>query len=518
MVERTPNHDLRKYEPGETDWTHSPDMQTIEERLVVRDEEANLGRYTPHEAATFIATDTGAVYDGDGDSWTSATRDVDVVKAGQVHSSKGYVHGRTLDERLAGRVANPAPPSWPVEMPEHVATYPTRDTPVVMIHSEGSHIEEYEELYPRMRERGLPWMMGATPGRLEKDDAEKLITTDQLKEMLLHGCEVGLYTGSGGIDEGGRLTEPSDNSDGVETMEDLLRIAREQKRDLEAKGFPVAHLQPRQGRGLNLGEYDEAQFYTVRSLFAASGHGWATAGNHYSATATTAKHGQSSTIIERSDQATAAEAKETIDRLTKRPKGRLRLFFHSHKVDDWSRLEEIFDYVVEQRDAGNLHVASSTGGLLIPWTLPEGDIVQESSPKFEDFGDSFWLPFGNDAAVENFDDDPYWAIGAMNGEERWGGLRTRDVQLNPHFTTMMVQFDARAPLGSAGVSVRADSFDGFPRAETSFTVDHTWETLYCPVGVPRSDTGNTEGKTKWELDIWTLADELHVKNVKIYPC
>ncbi|WP_459194041.1 polysaccharide deacetylase family protein [Halosimplex sp. J119] len=517
MVERTPNHDLRKYEPGETDWTHSPDMQTIEERLVVRDEEANRDRYTPHEAATFIATDTGAVYDGDGDSWTSATRGVDRVNADQVHSSNGFIHGCALDDRAAGRIMDPAPPSWPKAMPNHVATYPMRETPVVMIHSEGSHIEEYEELYPRMRERGLPWMMGATPARLEKD-VRQLIDTDQLKEMLLHGCEVSLYTGSGNIDDGGRLIGPNSNSDGVETMDDLLRIVREQKRDLEAKGFPVAHLQPRQGQGLNIGEFDEAQFYAVRSLFAASGHGWATHELKHSATASIAKHGQSSAIIERSDQATAAEAKEMIDRLIKRPKGRLRLFFHSHKVEDWPRLDEIFDYIVEQRDAGNLHVASSTGGMLIPWTLPEGDIVQESSPKFESFEDSFWHPFGNEATVENFGDDPYWSIGALHGEKPSGGLRARDVQLNPQFTTMMVQFDARAPLGSAAVSVRADSFENFPRAERSFSVDHNWNTVYCPVGVPRGDTGRVDIKTKWELDIWTSADEVHVKNVKIYPC
>ncbi|WP_135366305.1 polysaccharide deacetylase family protein [Halosimplex halophilum] len=518
MVERTPNHDLHRYEPGETDWTHSPDMATIEERLVVRDEEANLGNYTPHEAATFVATDTGAVYDGDGDAWTPATREADQINANQVRSTEGYVHGCSLDERAAGRIASPAPPSRPMEMPRHIATYPTRETPVVMIHSEGSHIAEYEELYPRMKERGLPWMMGATPARIEKDDAEGLVSTDQLKEMLLDGCEVGLYTGSGTVDEGGRLTEPGNNSDGVEEMSDLLRIVREQKRDLEAKGFPVTHLQPRQGRGLNMGELDEPQFYAVRSLFAASGHGWATNGDDYAATATTAKHGQSSALIERPDQHTAAEAKAMIDRLTERPKGRLRLFFHSHKVDDWPRLEEIFDYLVEKREAGELHVASSTGGLLIPWTLPEGDIVQESSPKFDDFADSFWLPMGNEPVVDNARADPFWTIGSSTGDEVFGGLRTRDIQLNPQFTTMMVQFDARVPDSVRDVTVRADSFDDFPRAETSFSVGPNWETVYCPVGVPRADTGRADVKTKWELDIWTTADEMNLKNVRIYPC
>ncbi|WP_123533107.1 polysaccharide deacetylase family protein [Halosimplex salinum] len=518
MVEHTPNHELNRYEPGDTDWTHSPDMRTIEERLVVRDAEANLQTYTPHEAATFIATDTGAVYDGDGDSWNAATRDAETFQADQVRSTQGFIHGRTLDENGAGRISNPAPPSWPMEMPSHVATYPSRDTPVVMIHSEGSHIEEYEDLYPRMRDRGFPWMMGATPARLRKENADQLLSTDQLKEMLLHGCEVGLYTGSGNSDEGGRLTEPGGGSDGVESMDDLLRIALQQKRGLEELGFPVAHLQPRQGRGLNMGELDDPQFYAIRSLFAASGHGWATGSPHYPATATIGKHGQSSAIIERSDQATADEVKEMIDRLTKRPKDRLRLFFHSHKVDDWSRLDEVFDYIADKRDAGDLHVASSTGGLLIPWSLPEGDIVQESEPKFDRFEDSFWLPFGNEPVVENSGTDPHWTIGNEFGDEVFGGLRTRDIQLNPHFTTMMVQFDARAPLGGNDVTVRVDSFEDFPRVETSFRVNRSWETVYCPVGVPRTDTGEAQGKTKWELDIWTKAAELDVTNVQIYPC
>lgn len=78
-MEETANHQLNKYSEGETDWTHAPDMQHIEERLVVRDTEANLSNYTPHATATFIATDTGAVYDGDGGSWSSATRAVGVA-------------------------------------------------------------------------------------------------------------------------------------------------------------------------------------------------------------------------------------------------------------------------------------------------------------------------------------------------------------------------------------------------------------------------------------------------------
>ena len=90
MVEKTPNHGLHKYSQGELDWTHSPDMQTIEERMIVRDEEANLGNYAPYRTATFRATDTGAVYDGTGDSWRPAGRGFGAVQANSINRNRVY--------------------------------------------------------------------------------------------------------------------------------------------------------------------------------------------------------------------------------------------------------------------------------------------------------------------------------------------------------------------------------------------------------------------------------------------
>lgn len=74
MADETPNHNLNTYSEGDTNWTHSPDMEHIEERLQIRDTEEKLENYVPHSKATFIATDTGAVYDGDGSQWNKATR------------------------------------------------------------------------------------------------------------------------------------------------------------------------------------------------------------------------------------------------------------------------------------------------------------------------------------------------------------------------------------------------------------------------------------------------------------
>lgn len=82
MPTPTDNHNLDVgYVEGES-WDYNDEFQTIEERLVVRDTEANLSNYTPHSAATFIATDTGAVYDGDGTNWNAATRSYNEASVG----------------------------------------------------------------------------------------------------------------------------------------------------------------------------------------------------------------------------------------------------------------------------------------------------------------------------------------------------------------------------------------------------------------------------------------------------
>ncbi|MFC7008671.1 hypothetical protein [Halalkalicoccus salilacus] len=70
MPEKTPNHELNLYAQGEDNWTHSTDMETIEERLVVRDLEENRSEYTPYLDAFFFAKDSETWYLGDGTSWT----------------------------------------------------------------------------------------------------------------------------------------------------------------------------------------------------------------------------------------------------------------------------------------------------------------------------------------------------------------------------------------------------------------------------------------------------------------
>lgn len=77
MPDKTPNHELNRYEPGDTDWTHTPDMETIEEQLPIRDELANIDEYEPYDGAIYWATDNGEpMFAGDGTEWSLANMEV----------------------------------------------------------------------------------------------------------------------------------------------------------------------------------------------------------------------------------------------------------------------------------------------------------------------------------------------------------------------------------------------------------------------------------------------------------
>lgn len=67
--DRTPNHDLDLYKQGTPDWTHRDDMERLEIAVEVRDVDAALNDYEPHNGAKFFATDTGDIYIGDGTDW-----------------------------------------------------------------------------------------------------------------------------------------------------------------------------------------------------------------------------------------------------------------------------------------------------------------------------------------------------------------------------------------------------------------------------------------------------------------
>lgn len=70
MVDLTDNHEFQLWADNEEQWEHRSDFETLEQKVWVRDEDAALNNYEPHDGSLFLATDTEDVYLGDGNSWT----------------------------------------------------------------------------------------------------------------------------------------------------------------------------------------------------------------------------------------------------------------------------------------------------------------------------------------------------------------------------------------------------------------------------------------------------------------
>jgi len=82
---QTPNHSYNVPNEGDTDW-HLPlndNFQQYDIDIELRDTFSNLSNYQPRAGAKYLATDTGAVYLGDGSSWTwlRPTGDVPTLQA-----------------------------------------------------------------------------------------------------------------------------------------------------------------------------------------------------------------------------------------------------------------------------------------------------------------------------------------------------------------------------------------------------------------------------------------------------
>jgi len=69
----TENHPYHTPEKGTLDWNVplNDNFRQLDRDVEVRDVETNLDDYTPKTGALFRATDTGAVFVGDGSNWQS---------------------------------------------------------------------------------------------------------------------------------------------------------------------------------------------------------------------------------------------------------------------------------------------------------------------------------------------------------------------------------------------------------------------------------------------------------------
>lgn len=467
--------------------------------------------------------------------------DAESLATRNARSNETFTYGTDREEFAAGRIVGSRYASWTMMMEHTIASFPIQKTkPTLIFHSEGGRPEEITEAMPRMVERDLPWELGIGDSTAFQEELDtSRIDPEQAREIHFNGGEIGIYTGEvealtdehspfaledeeWALEGDPGLLDP-DHDGG--TIERLERLLLGQKRHVERRvGVPVSFMTARKGSSINFGQLDMAKSYMIRSLYMGSGHG-SIQGSFRGATsrsvfAKTSPHTHGSTILD--DVTTREEIEEVkgiIDALLETT-DRAMFFFHAHNVADWDAIEEILDYAVEHRDAGNLDIASATGGLMLPWDLQEGDIVNENSPLYDSFEECFWGAFGNAPAVS--DTGEYWRLGADFGDDDVGGMRGRRVRTNPMFPIFMAQADFRAPGdGTTTVSIRYDlsgleSFD--ERITRSFDVGDEWTTVRTPFGHPRADVGDPDGHSTDQLVIFTSDPEVHVRDVKLYPC
>lgn len=67
----TDNHSYNTPDSGTTDWDAplNDNFYSLDADVEIRDSDANKTDYQPKSGAKFLATDTGAVYLGDGSEW-----------------------------------------------------------------------------------------------------------------------------------------------------------------------------------------------------------------------------------------------------------------------------------------------------------------------------------------------------------------------------------------------------------------------------------------------------------------
>jgi len=86
----TPNHGYNRPAEGTTNW-HIPlneNFDRLDSDVEIRDTEANKGEYEPKVDHKYEATDSGAVYHGNGDTWVLTDRKVSTLSAENVNNIK----------------------------------------------------------------------------------------------------------------------------------------------------------------------------------------------------------------------------------------------------------------------------------------------------------------------------------------------------------------------------------------------------------------------------------------------
>lgn len=107
----TNNHNYSTPQKGATDW-HLPlnnNFEQIDTDVEVRDLEQNLSEYTPESGAKFMATDSGAVFLGDGSTWTKANAEFARVDATRLGTNGWWVDPRDDQTGIEDAIAAAEP-------------------------------------------------------------------------------------------------------------------------------------------------------------------------------------------------------------------------------------------------------------------------------------------------------------------------------------------------------------------------------------------------------------------------
>lgn len=98
----TDNHEYNTPEKGVENWDVplNENFEQIDSDIEIRDEQGQLSEYKPKRGAKFLATDTKAVYLGDGDEWQYLTtlggiEGTIYVQSAEPNGSKGDVWIKT---------------------------------------------------------------------------------------------------------------------------------------------------------------------------------------------------------------------------------------------------------------------------------------------------------------------------------------------------------------------------------------------------------------------------------------
>lgn len=85
----TPNHGYHTPSKGTEDWhvQLNDNFENIDTDVEIRDTESNKGEYEPKQGAKYEATDSGAVYQGNGTSWVLVNREVNKLQTKNINDS-----------------------------------------------------------------------------------------------------------------------------------------------------------------------------------------------------------------------------------------------------------------------------------------------------------------------------------------------------------------------------------------------------------------------------------------------